>query len=99
MYDYHYNYILPTFPGAKLLFTDTDSFCYWIPTEEDLYKKIKNNLKDLNMLRPSKFSNKDHHPHLQRFFSQLMEKQLGVGKIEEFKHVIKVSLSVPSGQA
>ena len=43
MYDYHYNYILPTFPGAKLLFTDTDSFCYWIPTEEDLYKKIKDN--------------------------------------------------------
>ena len=35
--------MLPTFPGSKLLFTDTDSFCYWIPTEEDLYKKIKGN--------------------------------------------------------
>ena len=43
MYNYHYNYMVPTFPGSKLLFTDTDSFCYWIPTEEDLYKKIKGN--------------------------------------------------------
>ena len=43
MYDYHYNYVLPTFPGTKLLFTDTDSFCYWIPTNEDLYQKIKGN--------------------------------------------------------
>lgn len=41
MYDYHYNYMLPTFPGAKLLFTDTDSLCYWIPTEKDLYQEIK----------------------------------------------------------
>ena len=29
------------FPTAQLLFTDTDSLCYWISTEKDLYAEIK----------------------------------------------------------
>ena len=40
MYDFHYNYILEEYPGTELLFTDTDSFCYHIPTERDLYEDI-----------------------------------------------------------
>ena len=43
MYDFHYNFIMPNYPDTKLLFTDTDSFCYWIPTEKDLYKDLKGN--------------------------------------------------------
>ena len=41
MYDFHYNYVLKTFPSTKLLFSDTDSFCYYIETDENLYETIK----------------------------------------------------------
>ena len=43
MYDFHYNYMMKNFEGSKLLFTDTDSFCYSIPGEEDVYAKNKGN--------------------------------------------------------
>ncbi|GBN09915.1 hypothetical protein AVEN_188053-1, partial [Araneus ventricosus] len=40
MYDFHYNFIKKTYVNrAKLLFTDTDSLCYHIHTE-DVYKDI-----------------------------------------------------------
>ena len=43
MYDFHYNYMMKNFEGSKLLFTDTDSFCYSIPDVEDVYAKMKDN--------------------------------------------------------
>merc|ERR1712168_1643433 len=43
MYDFHYKFILPKYPGTKLMFTDTDSFCYYIPTEQNIYEDIKGN--------------------------------------------------------
>ena len=43
MYQYHYEYLMPRYPQAKLLFTDTDSFCYWIPTETNIYDDICGN--------------------------------------------------------
>ena len=36
MYDFHYHYIKKKYPEVQLLFTDTDSLCYHIRTE-DIY--------------------------------------------------------------
>ena len=42
MYEFHYDYVKPKWGDkAKLLFTDTDSLCYEIETD-DVYKDIKN---------------------------------------------------------
>ena len=41
MYDFHYSYMQKTFQNCKLLFTDTDSFCYSIPQVENVYEIIK----------------------------------------------------------
>ena len=44
MYNFHYNYIKSMYrDSAKLLFTDTDSLCYQIETE-DFYKDISNDV-------------------------------------------------------
>jgi hypothetical protein len=42
MYEFHYDYILPRYgyEKVKLLFTDTDSLCYYIETE-DLYRDLE----------------------------------------------------------
>jgi hypothetical protein len=46
MYDFHYNYIKPKYgDDAKLLFTDTDSLCYEINTE-DFFKDISNDVRE-----------------------------------------------------
>lgn len=43
MYDFHYNIMKPKYGNKiKLLFTDTDSLCYWIQTE-DVYKDMYEN--------------------------------------------------------
>ena len=43
MYKFHYDFVMENFPRTKLLFTDTDSFCYLIPTDVDLYEFIRGN--------------------------------------------------------
>ena len=40
MYDFHYNHIMQQYPQAKMLFTDTDSLCYSIETQ-DIYSNMK----------------------------------------------------------
>ena len=40
MYGFHYTYMKEKYPEARLLFTDTDSLCYDIPTK-DIYKDMK----------------------------------------------------------
>ena len=41
MYDFHYSYMQKKFKNCKLLFTDTDSFCYSIHDVKDVYAEIK----------------------------------------------------------
>ena len=56
MYDFHYNHIKNKYHNkAQLLFTDTDSLCYHIVTE-DIYKDMK---KDKMLFDTSNYS-KDH---------------------------------------
>ena len=58
MYQFHYDFLMKNYPETELLFTDTDSFCYWIPTERDLYADIKGNTEWFD------FSNYDpDHPN------------------------------------
>ena len=46
MYKFHYGYILPKYgKNQKLLFTDTDSLCYEIQTE-DFFKDISEDVED-----------------------------------------------------
>ena len=45
IYDFHFNYILPKYgKNQKLLFTNTDSFCYEIQTE-DFFKDISGDVE------------------------------------------------------
>ena len=56
MYDFHYNYIKHKYnSNAKLLFTDTDSLCYEIATD-DVYEDM---LQDISLFDTSEY-NKDH---------------------------------------
>ena len=34
MYNFYYNFIMKKFPDCKILFTDTDSFCYLLPVDD-----------------------------------------------------------------
>ena len=75
MYDFHYNYMVVNFKDCKVIFTDTDSFCYMIPYEKDVYAKIRGeewfdfsnfqidheNYSDKNEMVPGKF--KDECPN------------------------------------
>ena len=69
MYEFHYTYMQETFKDCKLLFTDTDSFCYSIPDVENVYEIIKDsdwfdfsnlpknhpNFNESNKMVPGKF--------------------------------------------
>ena len=71
MYDFHYNYIKKKYPDAKLLFTDTDSLCYHIETE-DVYSDF---LGDREL-----FDNSDYPSDSKFYFS---ENKKVIGKFKD----------------
>ena len=42
MYDFHYNYVKTKYPKANLLFTDTDSLCYYTETNDAYIDMCRN---------------------------------------------------------
>ena len=72
MYDFHYNYIKKKYGGkAKLLFTDTDSLCYIITTD-DVYEDLYHN-REL-------FDNSDYGKSSKFFFD---ENKKVIGKFKD----------------
>ena len=84
IYDFHYNYIIPKFgKKQKLLFTDTDSLCYEIETE-DFFADIAGDVKEL--FDTSNFD-KNHPSGIQgknKKVSGMMKDEAGGKIIEEF---------------
>ena len=85
MYDFHYGYILPKYgKNQKLIFTDTDSLCYEIETE-DFYKDISNDVE--KGFDTSNFP-KDHPSGIpvgkNKKIPEMMKDEAGGKIIEEF---------------
>ena len=81
MYKSHYDYIKEKYPKAKLLFTDTDSLCYDIPTE-DIYKDME---QDAHLFDTSDYP-KEHFLHStvnKKVLGKMKDETAGV-PIEEF---------------
>ena len=74
MYSFHYDHIKIEYPGIKsrLLFTDTDSFCYEIQTE-DVY---------LDMEKNKHFYDFSDYPRNHRLWNDDNKKKIGVFKDE-----------------
>ena len=74
MYNYHYRYMTPKYGNrAKLLFTDTDSLCYHIFTD-DIYK-------DMLADRDEQFDTSDY-PKDHEIYSENNKKVIGMMKDE-----------------
>ena len=75
MYDFHYDYIKKKYgPRARLLFTDTDSLCYVIETE-DFYIDIKEDV-------PKWFDTSDYPPDHPAKLPLMNKKEIGFFKDE-----------------
>ena len=74
MYEFHYDY-MSKFPNKKLLFTDTDSLCYEIVTD-DFYREI---LPDLT----ERFDTSNYNPELNTHFLYTKDNYKKTGKFSD----------------
>jgi hypothetical protein len=80
MYEFHYDYITPKYGNrAKLLFTDTDSLCYSILTD-DFYQDIA---EDVESTFDTSDNPKDHPAVALGFKVRCNNKKIGMFKDEE----------------
>jgi hypothetical protein len=77
MYNFHYNYIMKKYPDCKLLFTDTDSLCYHIKTD-DIYQDMYNDkhLFDLSETKNVKFNNTENAKIIGKFKDETLGKPI-----------------------
>ena len=94
MYNFHYNYIMKKFPDCKVLFTDTDSFCYILSVDDfdNALKKDKeifdfsnypedhDNFSVENKMVPGKL--KDEGPNRAKMYSILLENDLSMSAVK-----------------
>ena len=91
MYDFHYGYIKNKYDSkAKLLFTDTDSLCYEIQTE-DVYQDMYDN-KDLFDLSDIT----DNNPAIGEFNDNSNKKVIGKMKPEYVNNIIEEFIGLRS---
>lgn len=70
MYHYYYNDIRIRYPGARMMYTDTDSFVFYIETE-DFYKETSLDKYDTS-----------NYPQDSPFHSEVNKKMIGLPKDE-----------------
>ena len=97
MYQFHYDYILQQFPKTKIMFTDTDSFCYHIKTEKDVYEEIKGHSEWFD------FSNyPKHHENFDQMINHLkpgvFKDEMGGKAINEFIGLRSKMYSIKDGE-
>lgn len=96
MYDFHYNFIHKHFPDVLLGFTDTDSFMYSIPCQEDIYKKLRELDIDQKWMDFSNYNGKKEEGKHKCEKNRLIPgkfKDEGAGKYLKYKRKKKLMVS------
>ena len=84
MYDFHYNHIKKKYGSrAQLLFTDTDSLCYDIQTE-DFYNDIRDDVSSMYDTSAYPENHPADLPRVNKKIIGLMKDEAGGQQISEF---------------
>ena len=83
MYDYFYNYLRARYPQCRLNFTDTDSLCVYIQTD-DMYNDLEKDRAETDTSKLNLFATLDtsNYPQNHTLYTSERTKQLGYFKDE-----------------